>query len=79
MAGPLPQRQGAKLGFCNPTSRRWIRSRSLTSLSCGRSALDEAIWFDRSFMPVVCPVFYVETLGDLGKESSRLARPRTPS
>jgi len=42
-------------------------------------SLDEAIWFDRSLMPVVCPIFYVETLGDLGKESSRLARPRTPS
>jgi hypothetical protein len=35
-------------------------------------SLDEAVWFDRFFMPVVCPVFYVETLGDLGKESSRL-------
>jgi hypothetical protein len=35
-------------------------------------SLDEAVWFDRFFMPVVCPVFYVETLGDLGKETSRL-------
>jgi hypothetical protein len=35
-------------------------------------SLDEAVWFDRFFLPVVCPVFYVETLGDLGKESSRL-------
>src|SRR5258705_7856842 len=40
-------------------------------------SLDEAVWFDRFFMPVVCPVFYVETLGDLGKESSRLAACRT--
>jgi hypothetical protein len=28
---------------------------------------DEAVWFDHFFMPVVCPVFYVETLGDLAK------------
>jgi hypothetical protein len=35
-------------------------------------SLDEAVWFDHLFMPVVCPVFYVETLGDLGKEASRL-------
>jgi hypothetical protein len=33
-------------------------------------SLDEAVWFDRFFMPVVCPIFYVETLGDLGKSSS---------
>lgn len=35
-------------------------------------SLDESVWFDRFFMSVVCPVFYVETLGDLGKETSRL-------
>jgi hypothetical protein len=28
---------------------------------------DEAVWFDHFFMPIVCPVFYVETLGDLAK------------
>jgi hypothetical protein len=31
-------------------------------------SLDEAVWFDRFFMPVVCPIFYVETLGNLAKE-----------
>lgn len=35
-------------------------------------SLDESVWFDRFFTSVVCPVFYVETLGDLGKEGSRL-------
>ena len=24
---------------------------------------DEAVWFDHFFMPIVCPVFYVERLG----------------
>jgi hypothetical protein len=28
---------------------------------------DEAVWFDHFFMPIICPVFYVETLGDLAK------------
>src|SRR3984893_14295486 len=31
-------------------------------------SVDESVWFDRHFMPVVCPVFYVETLADLAKE-----------
>lgn len=31
---------------------------------------DEAVWFDHFFMPIVCPVFYVETLGDLAKAPS---------
>lgn len=34
-------------------------------------SLDEAVWFDRFFSPVVCPIFYVETLGDLGKAASK--------
>ena len=29
---------------------------------------DEAVWFDHFFMPVVCPLFYVETLADLAKK-----------
>src|SRR5271167_1651952 len=29
--------------------------------------VDESVWFDRFFMPVVCPIFYVETLVDLSK------------
>lgn len=28
---------------------------------------DESVWFDQFFLPVVCPVFYVETLADLAK------------
>ena len=30
-------------------------------------SLDEAVWFDRFFMPVICPIFYVETLANLTK------------
>lgn len=29
---------------------------------------DESVWFDHYFMPVVCPLFYVETLADLDKK-----------
>lgn len=28
---------------------------------------DEAVWFDYFFIPVVCPVFFIETLADLEK------------
>jgi hypothetical protein len=30
--------------------------------------VDESVWFDRFFYPVVCPIFYVETLADLSKK-----------
>lgn len=30
-------------------------------------SIDESVWFDRFFLPVVCPIFYVETLADLAK------------
>src|SRR5437588_11119588 len=30
-------------------------------------SLDEAVFFDHFFLPVICPVFYVETLADLEK------------
>jgi hypothetical protein len=33
--------------------------------------LDEAVWFDHFFLPVVCPIFFVETLADLAKEPSK--------
>ena len=36
---------------------------------------DEAVWFDHFFSPVVCPVFYVETLGDLAKEPTKRGPP----
>ncbi len=36
---------------------------------------DEAVWFDRFFMPVVCPIFYVETLAELAKEPSQRRQP----
>ncbi len=29
---------------------------------------DESVWFAHYFMPVVCPLFYVETLADLDKD-----------
>lgn len=31
-------------------------------------SVDKSVWFDRHFAPVVCPVFYAETLADLAKE-----------
>jgi hypothetical protein len=36
---------------------------------------DESVWFDHFFMPIVCPVFYVETLGDLAKAPGRRGPP----
>lgn len=33
--------------------------------------INESVWFDHYFMPVVCPLFYVETLADLKKEKLR--------
>lgn len=30
-------------------------------------SVDESVWFDHFFYPVVCPLFYVETLADLEK------------
>ncbi len=32
--------------------------------------MDESVWFDHFFYPVVCPIFYVETLADLKKSGS---------
>jgi hypothetical protein len=29
--------------------------------------LDEAVWFDRFFLGVICPIFFIETLADLAK------------
>jgi hypothetical protein len=31
-------------------------------------SVDESVWFDQHFLPVICPVFYVETLADLAKQ-----------
>ena len=36
---------------------------------------DESVWFDRFFMPIVCPIFYVETLGNLAKEATHQGPP----
>jgi hypothetical protein len=33
-------------------------------------SLDETVWFDAFFLAVVAPVFYVETLADLEKETA---------
>jgi hypothetical protein len=38
-------------------------------------SLDESVWFDQFFFPVVCPLFYVETLADLEKS---VRQGRTP-
>ena len=32
---------------------------------------DEALWFDHFSLPVVCPVFYIETLADLAKGAAK--------
>jgi hypothetical protein len=31
-------------------------------------SVDESVWFDQHFLPVICPVFYAETLADLAKQ-----------
>lgn len=38
-------------------------------------SLDESVWFGHFFIPVVCPLFYVETLADLEKA---VRKGRTP-
>jgi len=30
-------------------------------------SIDESVWLDQFFLPVICPIFYVETLADLEK------------
>jgi hypothetical protein len=39
--------------------------------------VDESVWFDHFFMPVVCPIFFVETLAGLTKQQ-RTGSTRTP-
>lgn len=39
--------------------------------------LDEAVWFDHFFSPVICPIFFVETLADLAKKQKK-ASSRSP-
>jgi hypothetical protein len=39
--------------------------------------VDEAVWFDHFFTPVICPIFFVETLADLTKQPRR-GSTRTP-
>ena len=34
-------------------------------------SVDESVWFDHFFYPVICPTFYVETLADLEKPKLR--------
>ncbi|ASU39424.1 hypothetical protein hmeg3_14745 [Herbaspirillum sp. meg3] len=36
---------------------------------------DESVWFDQFFMAVVCPIFFLETLANLAKESSSKGPP----
>ena len=40
-------------------------------------SVDESVWFDHFFLPVVCPLFFVETLADLTKQR-RSGSSRTP-
>jgi hypothetical protein len=30
-------------------------------------SIDECVWFDHFFLPIICPLFFVETLADLSK------------
>ncbi len=39
--------------------------------------LDESVWFDHFFLPVVCPIFFVETPADLTKQQ-RAGSSKTP-
>lgn len=32
--------------------------------------VDESVWFDHFFLPVICPLFFVETLADLSKRDN---------
>ena len=34
-------------------------------------SVDESVWFDHFFLPVVSPLFFVETLADLAKAPRR--------
>ena len=38
-------------------------------------SVDESVWFDCFFLPNICPMFYVETLADLGKTKSSRGTP----
>jgi hypothetical protein len=40
-------------------------------------SVDEATVFDRFFIPVVCPMFYVERLPTLKRKCVRIERPKT--
>jgi hypothetical protein len=33
---------------------------------------DESVWFDHFFLSLICPVFYVETLGNLAKAATKV-------
>jgi hypothetical protein len=37
-------------------------------------SVDESVWFDHFFLPVVCPLFFVETLADLAKKRKGCSR-----
>ena len=36
---------------------------------------DESVWFDHFFIPMICPIFYVETLANLAKEPTKRGPP----
>lgn len=37
-------------------------------------SIDESVWFDHFFLPIVSPLFFVETLADLAKQRKRGSR-----
>lgn len=42
-------------------------------------SIDESVLFDHFFIPIVCPMFYVETLADLKKTCVQVDHPRMRS
>ena len=38
-------------------------------------SVDESVWFDNFYLPVVCPIFYAETLADLSKDTKGKRHP----
>jgi hypothetical protein len=39
---------------------------------------DESVWFDNFFYPVICPIFFVETMADLWKTLQEIEVEMTP-
>ena len=63
-------------GYCGKRRRLACGSNRIitTSHSCSRSRR-RIRCFDQFFMPIACPIFYVETLGNLAKEAGHRGPP----